>query len=89
MKRILLIFTMFAGLFTTASAQNFYSVKDPIPLYQGDAPGSEGLVHDQGLTLDAMGQRITVNVTEPTNIWPKFAYNFMIKTGFIKGNYME
>ena len=66
MKRIILSWMLFAGLFTTAAAQNFYSVKDPIRLYQGDAPGSEGLTHDQGLTIDAMGQRITVNVTEPT-----------------------
>lgn len=66
MKRILLIFTLLAGLCLPADAQNFYSVKDPVLLYQGDAPGSEGLKHDQGLTIDAMGQRITVNITEPT-----------------------
>ena len=66
MKRILLIFTLLTGLCIPADAQNFYSVKDPVLLYQGDAPGSEGLKHDQGLTIDAMGQRITVNITEPT-----------------------
>ena len=74
-------------LFITAPEHDIYGVPTSFELYrmwqQAKLPAElhyfTGAPHGFGLKPDG----------EPTNIWPKLAYNFMIKTGFIDANYLE
>jgi dienelactone hydrolase len=74
-------------LFIAAPEHDIYGVPTSFELYrmwqQAKLPAElhyfTGAPHGFGLKPDG----------EPTNIWPKLAYNFMLKTGFIQGNYLE